>query len=579
MGARLCSLRDDHIRFVFHPKTLSSHLVPVSSCILNLATIIDHAFDANSLNGLAGKIIKGRYPPVNAKYSRHLRDLIGQLLLTNPQQRPDTDQILRKPFIKKHIVNFFTDIASRPMASLGEGTMIVRAAAGGSSNGALDSDVNMISLRQQLDMLDMTKDVMEALNPKPPPVDPLEAKKLAKEQASALRREEEHKQMVEAALEKLRLERESRAKLRQGIAPQRLQFGRDAKGGPPSGYTPPANVPLKAAAFRQPQRGPSQAALDFGGAKREGGVREGGGLGRAAPVSAAVAPSQAEAADRRRRGQAEQPSSNVAKDVQRDRRLDDRDKRRQSEQDAKDRAEDKRREDVRAEAKAREEARLRGEALVREEALAKQRRDQLLAQQEAAQKRELLRDRERERQRDEIDQLKKDKQELDRRARDRERLREERRAEERRKLDDERERERLSDISDDKVSSSRISSEDYEKLSARDRVLLRKQERLAREEAERKEALKTAENENRRLRLLAQEQGRNQFHPNAVAPNPSQAPKVSVSTTIDDDEAKNNNGPAGGRRSKQVQSSSSNEGMALNELSDRLREVTDGQGR
>ena len=100
-------------------------------CVLYEMTTLNHAFDANSLNGLATKIVKGKYPPVHAKYSKFLRDLIGQMLLLNPQQRPDLDQILRKPFIKKHIVNFFTDIASRPSASIGEGTMIMKAAAGG----------------------------------------------------------------------------------------------------------------------------------------------------------------------------------------------------------------------------------------------------------------------------------------------------------------------------------------------------------------------------------------------------------------------------------------------------------------
>lgn len=42
-------------------------------CILYEMTTLNHAFDANSLNGLAGKIIKGRYPPINHKVSVQLR--------------------------------------------------------------------------------------------------------------------------------------------------------------------------------------------------------------------------------------------------------------------------------------------------------------------------------------------------------------------------------------------------------------------------------------------------------------------------------------------------------------------------
>ncbi len=140
-------------------------------CVLYEMTTLNHAFDANSLNGLATKIVKGKYPPINAKYSKFLRELIGQMLQINPAQRPDLEQILRKPFIKKHIINFFTDIASRPSGSLGEGTMIFKAAAGGPANSALGSDTNMISLRQQLQALDMTEAVSEALKPKSNPQD------------------------------------------------------------------------------------------------------------------------------------------------------------------------------------------------------------------------------------------------------------------------------------------------------------------------------------------------------------------------------------------------------------------------
>jgi NIMA (never in mitosis gene a)-related kinase 1/4/5 len=76
-------------------------------CVLYEMSTLNHAFDAQSLNGLATKIIKGRYPPVDSKYSTHLRELIASMLSTSPAARPDLDQILTRPFIKRHIKDFF----------------------------------------------------------------------------------------------------------------------------------------------------------------------------------------------------------------------------------------------------------------------------------------------------------------------------------------------------------------------------------------------------------------------------------------------------------------------------------------
>ena len=45
-------------------------------CVLYEMTTLNHAFDSTSINGLAQKIIKGKYPPIHSKYSRYLRELI-----------------------------------------------------------------------------------------------------------------------------------------------------------------------------------------------------------------------------------------------------------------------------------------------------------------------------------------------------------------------------------------------------------------------------------------------------------------------------------------------------------------------
>lgn len=349
-------------------------------CVLYEMTTLNHAFDEKSLNGLAQKIIKGRYPSINAKYSRNLADLIAQMLSTNPMQRPDMDHILRKPFIKKHIINFFVDISSRPSGSIGEGTMIVRGAVGGQVSGELNKDSNMIAFQQQLQALNLTTAIAEAMAPQEPPTDPIEAKKLVREQVGALRREEEHKSMVEAALEKLRLEREARLRDRQAAV---------GKAAPPD----PA-VSKGRDRQRQVGRTPAVAAAR---------AREGAGVAAALGNPRVNYSVEQQRIDRERRAAEE--------------------RRRQQEVEQRERAEEKRREDARAELRAREDARLQRQ---RDEAEAKAR----------AARREQVAERERERQRSEIEQLKRDKLELDRRTQEKERQRQVRIAEESKRVED-----------------------------------------------------------------------------------------------------------------------------------------------
>ena len=510
-------------------------------CVLYEMTTLNHAFDANSLNGLATKIVKGKYPPIHSKYSRYLRELIGQMLLINPQQRPDLDQILRKPFIKKHIVNFFTDIASRPSNSLGEGTMIMKAAAGGPVHSSVGNDTNMISLQKQLHSLDMNEALSEALKPKSTPVDDDEAIKLAKEQASALKREQEHKKMVEAALEKLRVERESRMK--------------DKRDGPglnrPAGYPPskppnsnqpfvrkeePKPVPPSNVKPVQPQRVNSQVEI---ARERERGInwnkkndddnsvnsnaRRDRNISEIPPYNANADKGKEPVgvnrdAGGRRRTFGEDRDSIIEREKK---ASEDRRKAMQQQLEveaAKQRLEDRKREEVRQEARAREEARLREEAKQREEAAARQQRaDNLKNQQDLAARREREKDKERNRQREEIEQLKRDKLELDRRALERDKLREERRAQERSRLEgaaaDKREyqmdavQEKLQVMNDQlqklEVKNRRNGSfaaddkSEAENITAKDKVYLRRQEKQAKEEAARLEALREAEAENR----------------------------------------------------------------------------------
>lgn len=63
-----------------------------------------------SLNGLAGKIIKGKFPSVSTQYSKNLRALVNDMLATNPKKRPDIEQILRKSFVQTRVKEFVGDL-------------------------------------------------------------------------------------------------------------------------------------------------------------------------------------------------------------------------------------------------------------------------------------------------------------------------------------------------------------------------------------------------------------------------------------------------------------------------------------
>lgn len=230
-------------------------------CVLYELTTLNHAFDANSLNGLACKIVKGRYPPVDPKYSTHLRDLIAAMLMTNPAQRPDMDDVLRRPFIRKHIYNFLSDIVSRPASNIGDGTMAVRAAAvnavgaaDGHAASVLAENPDVRALKAQLESLNLQSVISKALAPPDSqaaaaPASPAIAKRMAKEQAGALKREQEHKRMVEAALQKLREEREKRSQ-------QRYQPAKESSRSRASAAAPAAAPPVQSGRRAEPQRKP-----------------------------------------------------------------------------------------------------------------------------------------------------------------------------------------------------------------------------------------------------------------------------------------------------------------------------------
>jgi non-specific serine/threonine protein kinase/NIMA (never in mitosis gene a)-related kinase len=90
-------------------------------CVMYEMCNLRHAFDAQSINGLAVKILKGSYPPINTIYSKPLRDLITKMLQVKPSMRPTIIDILNKSFVRKRVASYIQESltgANQPTSEL-----------------------------------------------------------------------------------------------------------------------------------------------------------------------------------------------------------------------------------------------------------------------------------------------------------------------------------------------------------------------------------------------------------------------------------------------------------------------------
>ncbi|XP_043548084.1 serine/threonine-protein kinase Nek5-like isoform X3 [Chiloscyllium plagiosum] len=65
-------------------------------------------FEGNNLHQLVVRICRGRYAPVNSRYTYDLRMLLAQLFKVNPRDRPSINSILRKKFLEKRIRKYLS---------------------------------------------------------------------------------------------------------------------------------------------------------------------------------------------------------------------------------------------------------------------------------------------------------------------------------------------------------------------------------------------------------------------------------------------------------------------------------------
>ncbi|GMH93893.1 hypothetical protein TL16_g12749 [Triparma laevis f. inornata] len=197
-------------------------------CVLYEMTTLNHAFDSNSLNGLASKIVKGKYPRIHPNFNTTLAKLINDMLEVKPSLRPDLEVILKKGFVKRHVCDFFRDISRRKKGEVGEGTMKLNKVGermGGLVEEEGEKDTKAVqNLVAQLNSLDMKSVIAKAVKKERTaddvPKDEREAKRKQRDQADALKREEERRANVEAALQRLREERAERAKNRKPLIKQ-----------------------------------------------------------------------------------------------------------------------------------------------------------------------------------------------------------------------------------------------------------------------------------------------------------------------------------------------------------------------
>ena len=106
-------------------------------CVLYEMCNLRHAFDAQSINGLAVKILRGSYPPINNSYSKPMRDLITKMLSVKPSARPTILDILNKSFVRKRVSSYINECLT--------GVNVT-----GLDGGAPDmDDMNFDSLREQ----------------------------------------------------------------------------------------------------------------------------------------------------------------------------------------------------------------------------------------------------------------------------------------------------------------------------------------------------------------------------------------------------------------------------------------------
>lgn len=72
-------------------------------CVLYELVNGQHAFEAQSINGLALKILKARYTPITSSCSEEMQNLIRSMLSVNPTHRPSLQEMLHVSIVRRRV--------------------------------------------------------------------------------------------------------------------------------------------------------------------------------------------------------------------------------------------------------------------------------------------------------------------------------------------------------------------------------------------------------------------------------------------------------------------------------------------
>ena len=75
-------------------------------CVTYEMLTLHPPFRAKDMEELYNKVIKGQFKKIGSKYSEDMNEIIGFLLKVNPRDRPNCDEILKHPLIKKRLEFF-----------------------------------------------------------------------------------------------------------------------------------------------------------------------------------------------------------------------------------------------------------------------------------------------------------------------------------------------------------------------------------------------------------------------------------------------------------------------------------------
>ncbi|CDW72959.1 protein kinase domain containing protein [Stylonychia lemnae] len=87
-------------------------------CVLYEMIALRPPFQANDMNGLYKRVIRGQYQKLPKQYSAELANMVSLLLQVNPQNRPDSQKITQLSVFSKKFNEFFPDIAEQDKSEL-----------------------------------------------------------------------------------------------------------------------------------------------------------------------------------------------------------------------------------------------------------------------------------------------------------------------------------------------------------------------------------------------------------------------------------------------------------------------------